>query len=879
MQLPLQNNFGPSYLDDLNPQQREAVEAIDGAVLVLAGAGTGKTRVLTTRLAHILNTGRAFPGEILAVTFTNKAAQEMKERVSHLLGGQPVEGWWLGTFHALAARMLRRHAELVGLTSNFTILDPDDQTRLFKQLMEAENLDTKKWAPKAMVAMIDRWKDKGMKPSDLNMSDGGEAANGRLVGLYRVYQERLKTLNACDFGDLLLHMITILRDPKNADLLADYHRRFKYLLVDEYQDTNVAQYMWLRLLAQGRGNICCVGDDDQSIYGWRGAEVGNILKFEKDFPGAKIVRLEQNYRSTGNILAAANGVIAKNEGRLGKNLFTSGESGEKIIVRGLWDGEAEARWVSEEIEQLQHKGWGLERMAVLVRAGFQTREFEERFIQLGLNYRVIGGPRFYERMEIRDALAYLRIIVQPADDLAFERIVNTPKRGIGDSTVQTLYAHARSKSISLHDAVMDLTQTDELKPKVKGALGKLLDDFARWRSLPETMPHPELAALMLDESGYMAMWQSSKEIDAPGRVENLKEMVAGMAEFETMQSFLEHVALVMEAREGDDSAAISIMTLHGAKGLEFGAVFLPGWEEGLFPSQRTMDENGIAGLEEERRLAYVGITRARQRAYISFAANRRMYGNWINAIPSRFVDELPPGHVEVQADTGLYQGRSQHWDSSGIRAAAPRVPAGERKVINEQGVMFGKGDRVFHDKFGEGAIINIDGHKLDIKFDKGGLKRVMDSFVRQIVEGGSLAQRVRYDDLDEETEGPTLATLAKHMRTASDNLKDPELCLETEGNVRVVLSFDKTRTHINITNRDNNTRYGKIFPDGKTFYRDSIEPSIKILLDFFNENPKEAVKAQGVQTNHCCCCGRELTDPVSVANGIGPVCAKNFGFE
>ncbi len=713
------------YLSDLNAPQREAVETIDGPVLVLAGAGTGKTRVLTTRLAHILHSGRAFPGEILAVTFTNKAAQEMRERVSGLLGGEPVEGWWLGTFHALAARMLRRHAALVGLDSNFTILDPDDQVRLFKQIMEAASIDTKKWAPKAMVGMIDRWKDKGMVPGDLNPADGGEAANGQLVALYKIYQQRLKTLNACDFGDLLLHMITIFKDPANADVLGDYHRRFKYILVDEYQDTNVAQYLWLRLLAQGRNNLCCVGDDDQSIYGWRGAEVGNILRFEKDFPGAKIVRLEQNYRSTGHILAAANSVIARNEDRLGKNLFTSEDQGEKLIVRGLWDGEA------EEIEQLQHKGWGLNQMAVLVRAGFQTREFEERFIQLGINYKVIGGPRFYERMEIRDALAYMRVVAQPADDLALERIINVPKRGIGDATVQTLYAYGRNKGICLHDAIMDLTQTDELRPKVKETLMRLLDDFARWRSLVETTHHSELAAQILDESGYMQMWQTNKEADAPGRVENLKELVAAMDEFESLASFLEHIALVMENRDGGDHEAVTVMTLHGAKGLEFDAVFLPGWEEGLFPSQRTMDENGLSGLEEERRLAYVGITRARKRGYISFAANRRMYGNWINAIPSRFVDELPPDHVAVQSDTGLYQGRSSHWDSSGMRPPA-RVSAGaERKVINAAGVTFSRGDRVSHDKFGEGSIINIDGHKLDIVFDRGGKKRVMDSFVEK----------------------------------------------------------------------------------------------------------------------------------------------------
>lgn len=729
-----------NYLDSLNPAQRQAVETTEGPVLVLAGAGTGKTRVLTTRLAHLLRTNRAFPGQILAVTFTNKAAAEMKHRVSQNLGGAPVEGWWLGTFHALAARMLRRHAELVGLQSSFTILDQDDQVRLIKQLMEAEGIDTKKWPAKVIADKISSWKDKALLPSDLNFNDTGDLAGGKIGQLYAQYQQRLLTLNACDFGDLLLHIITIFKDPKNADVLADYHRRFKYILVDEYQDTNVAQYLWLRLLAKQTGNICCVGDDDQSIYGWRGAEVDNILRFEKDFPGATIIRLEENYRSTGHILAAANAVIAHNEGRLGKELFTSIGEGEKIRVRGLWDGEAEARWVGEEIESLQNKQWSLDQMAVLVRAGFQTREFEERFIQLGLPYRVIGGPRFYERMEVRDALAYLRVVNQPNDDLALERIINTPKRGIGDTTVATLYAHARAKGMSLYAALMDLTQTDELKPKVKGTLMKLVDDFERWRSRVTSTHHAELAGIILDESGYTAMWQADKSPEAPGRLENLKELVSGMEEFESLPSFLEHVALVMENTENTTGPMITIMTLHGAKGLEFDCTFLPGWEEGLFPSQRSMDENGLKGLEEERRLAYVGITRARKRSYISYAANRRMYGSWMNAIPSRFVDELPEEHIEMQADEGLYgnAGRSQYWDSSGfktdsvrqtsfISGTARRVEAVETRSASTNS--FQRGDSVSHDKFGDGVIVNIDGSKLDIAFKSGGTKRVMDSFV------------------------------------------------------------------------------------------------------------------------------------------------------
>lgn len=723
------------YLKGLNEAQLEAVESLDGPVLVLAGAGTGKTRVLTTRLAHLLNTGRAYPSQILAVTFTNKAANEMKERVSKLVGGQPVEGWWLGTFHSLAARMLRRHADLVGLNSNFTILDPDDQVRLLKQLMEINGIDTKKWAPKAMINFIDRWKDRGLTPAEVK-DDSGEVADGKMLVLYKLYQERLRAVNACDFGDLILHMITILKDPNNATVLEDYHRRFRYMLVDEYQDTNVAQYLWLRLLAQGSNNICCVGDDDQSIYGWRGAEVENILRFEKDFQGAKVIRLEQNYRSTNHILNAAAGVIANNGDRLGKTLWSEAGNGEEVQVHGLWDGQAEARWVGEEIEQLQRprngeKGWSLGEMAVLVRAGFQTREFEERFIQIGVPYKVIGGQRFYERLEIRDALAYLRIVMQPADDLALERIINTPKRGLGDATVNILYSYARARSISLNDSIMDITQTDELRPKVKGTLMKFMDDLSRWRGLMDEMEHAELAALILEESGYLDMWKTDKTPEAPGRLDNLKELVSGMQEYDSLQEFLEHVALVLENQNSTGGEFVSLMTLHGAKGLEFDAVFLPGWEEGLFPSQKTMDENGLKGLEEERRLAYVGITRAKKRAYITHVSNRRMYGNWVSSIPSRFVDELPDDNINKSSDVGIYSGgRSSHWDSSGIRPQARSNPY-DRKVKTDSGAVLSRGDRIFHDKFGYGTIINIDGHKLDIAFEKSGKKRVMDSFVEK----------------------------------------------------------------------------------------------------------------------------------------------------
>ncbi|MCK5374177.1 MAG: UvrD-helicase domain-containing protein [Alphaproteobacteria bacterium] len=728
-----------SYLDALNVNQRTAVEGLEGAWLVLAGAGTGKTRVLTTRLAHLLNTGNAYPSQILAVTFTNKAALEMKERISAMMGGAPVEGWWLGTFHSLAARMLRRHADLVGLSSNFTILDADDQVRLLKQIMEVNGVDTKKWAPKMCISFIDRWKDRALLPDQVSSDDAGDVADGKMPILYKLYQARLRAVNACDFGDLLLHIITILKNPQHNDVLQEYHKRFRYIMVDEYQDTNVAQYLWLRLIAQGSGNICCVGDDDQSIYGWRGAEVENILRFEEDFSGATILRLEQNYRSTNTILKASGALIKNNGSRLGKDLWSEQGDGEKIKLCGLWDGKAEARWVGEEIEQLQrgsveNEKVHLNQVAVLVRTGFQTREFEERFIKLGLPYKVIGGARFYERMEIRDALAYLRVTMQCNDDLALERIINTPRRGIGNTTINTLYAYARAREISLYAAIMDLTQTDELRPKMRATLMKLMDDFARWRAALDAMKHDDVAALILEESGYLDMWKQDKTPEAPGRIENLKEMIAGMSEYSSLEEFLEHVALVLENQDSSDGEYISIMTLHGAKGLEFDYVFLTGWEEGLFPSQRTMDENGVKGLEEERRLAYVGMTRARKGVFISYATSRNMYGSWINAVPSRFIEELPGELVDVMSQSGMVQaGRSRHWDSSGyqVKDKKPKEDYG-RKVKNENGEVLARGDRVFHGKFGYGKIINIDGHKLDIAFEKGSNKRVMDSFVEKV---------------------------------------------------------------------------------------------------------------------------------------------------
>jgi DNA helicase-2/ATP-dependent DNA helicase PcrA len=913
---------GAAYLADLNPEQREAVETLDGPVLVLAGAGTGKTRVLTTRIAHILNLGRARPAEILAVTFTNKAAREMKDRVGQMVG-QIVEGMpWLGTFHSIGVKILRRHAEMVGLKNNFTILDVDDQIRVIKMILEAEKLDDKRWPARVLAMLIDGWKNRGLTPEQVPSGEAASFANGKGKKLYMAYQERLKTLNAADFGDLLLENIRLFR--QHADVLRNYQERYKFILVDEYQDTNVAQYLWLKLLAQttsaaagtalsppspgraeapspgdprlaelqkedvdgrhkaghdeseseaalnaaiprrreavdpesgttalpssspGRAegaspgdprltdsrkdvdgrhkaghddeksgersiatrlpkNICCVGDDDQSIYGWRGAEVDNILRFDHDFPGARVIRLERNYRSTGHILAAASHLIAHNEGRLGKTLRTEDELGEKVQVTGGWDSEEEARAIGEEIEQLQREArergedHPLDEIAILVRASFQMREFEDRFIQLGLPYRVIGGPRFYERMEIRDALAYLRVIAQPADDLAFERIVNVPKRGLGDATLQMLHDYARKKRIPLTEAASALSATDEMKPKPRLALRDLMVSFERWREKKDSMPHTELAEIVLDESGYTDMWQKDRSADAAGRLENLKELVRSMEEFENLQGFLEHISLVMDREGAEAEQAVNIMTLHSAKGLEFDCVFLPGWEEGLFPHQRSLDESGRAGLEEERRLAHVGLTRARKKAKIYFATNRRIHGMWTSTVPSRFLDELPEAHVEVKEAAGGSGGfgmsgygasrfdemnafgssyTTPGWqrakarkgsggfhdngqpryvpdgvfdepgDDDGGQGAPEKIRRGSakrdssRKPLIIEGELVAKstgttssftvGDRVFHQKFGNGNVVAVDGNKLTIRFDKAGEKRVVDSFVERV---------------------------------------------------------------------------------------------------------------------------------------------------
>ncbi len=753
------------YLDDLNPAQRQAVETLDGPVLMLAGAGTGKTKALTTRIVHLLNTGRARPNEILAVTFTNKAAREMKERVGRLLG-QTVEGMpWLGTFHSICVKLLRRHAELVELKSNFTILDTDDQLRLLKQLVQAAGIDDKRWPARQLSGIIDGWKNRAITPDRVPAADAG-AFNHQGPKLYAQYQARLKELNAVDFGDLLLHVVTIFQ--AHPDVLEQYQRWFRYILVDEYQDTNVAQYLWLRLLASGHKNICCVGDDDQSIYGWRGAEVGNILRFEKDFEGAHVVRLEQNYRSTPHILAAASGVIAGNQGRLGKTLWTDAQEGEKVRLIGHWDGEEEARWIGEEVEAMQGgtrgmRAMSLDDMAILVRASHQMRAFEDRFLTIGLPYRVIGGPRFYERMEIRDAMAYFRLVVSPDDDLAFERIVNTPKRGLGDKAQQTIQTVARANGVSLVEGARLAVEQGLIKGKGGSQLGRLVVDLDRWGRMAEDTEHSELAGIVLDESGYTTMWQNDKTPEAPGRLENLKELVKALEEFDNLQGFLEHVSLIMDNDKGGDGEKVSIMTLHAAKGLEFPAVFLPGWEDGLFPSQRSMDESGLKGLEEERRLAYVGITRAEEVCTISFAANRRVFGQWQSALPSRFIDELPEDHVEVLTPPGLYGGG---YGAAGMASPAAQMMAGsdlhekaaEANVYNSPGwkrlqarsqqrpvsqpsearntvidataiSSYALGERVFHQKFGYGAVIGIEGDKLEIDFEKAGTKKVVARFI------------------------------------------------------------------------------------------------------------------------------------------------------
>ncbi|MFZ9395210.1 MAG: ATP-dependent helicase [Erythrobacter sp.] len=750
----------PAYAARLNPPQREAVLTTDGPVLMLAGAGTGKTAALTARLAHLVATDRAWPSQILCVTFTNRAAREMRERVAGHLG-QAVEGMpWLGTFHSICAKMLRRHAELVGLQPNYTIIDTDDQLRLLKQIIIEHDLDEKRWPARQLAGLIDRWKNRGLNPHELDAVENEAYANGRGQQFYRLYQERLKALNACDFGDLMLHMLNIFRS--HREVLEDYQRRFRYILVDEYQDTNAVQYLWLRLLAQAHKNICVVGDDDQSIYSWRGAEVANILRFERDFPGAKVIRLEQNYRSTPHILGAASGLIRANSERLGKTLWTQLNHGEKVRVIGVWDAPEEARRVGEEIERVEREGAALDQVAILVRAQYQTREFEDRFIQIGLGYRIVGGFRFYERAEIRDALAYLRVIAQPQDDLAFERIYNQPKRGLGAKTLEKMHQHARRTGLPLAAAALQLADSDEFPARAANTIGGLMRQFLHWREQAELVTPADLLRMVLEETGYSEMLQKERTAEAAGRLENLSELARAMEEYETLGDFLEHVSLVMDNEAADDGEKVTIMTMHAAKGLEFDHVFLPGWEEGVFPSQRALDEGGLASLEEERRLAYVAITRARRRCTILHAANRRIYGQWTSSIPSRFIEELPPEHIDqhttLSGGASLWRAnwseqedpfahvstsrpdrssqRGPGWQralASGYETRPARVRENTRSAASFAATPrsdIAIGARVFHEKFGYGTVTDQEGNKLEIEFELSGTKRVIDSFVK-----------------------------------------------------------------------------------------------------------------------------------------------------
>ena len=758
------------WLEGLNPEQKEAVTTTEGPVLVLSGAGTGKTRVLTTRLAYILASHKANPWECLVVTFTNRAAKEMKERVQNLIGDMAASVW-LGTFHSVCVKILRSHAELVGLHSNFTILNEDDQKRLIKQISEAEGIDDKKYPPQSVVECIQRWKDKGLTVDKIQT----EYKSNVITFLYEKYQARLIELNCVDFGDIILHALTILLS--NPDVLQRYQTRFKYIMVDEYQDTNVSQYLLLRLLSQKYRNLCCVGDDDQSIYSWRGAEIENILRFNKDFTDAKVIRLERNYRSSANILAAASALISHNQGRLGKTLKVAENSpalacdNAKIKVVSNYSGEEEARYVAGEIENLHRSGVNYSQMAVLVRTAFQTREFEEKFISESIPYQVVGGPKFYERAEIRDAIAYFRIVMQPHDDLALERIINKPARGVGAKSVEKFHQTARAEHISLYMAIEKMLAEGSISGKAKNSLNVLMGNFEEWRKSMQALTPDDLASLILEDSGYLESLKNDKSPEAPGRIENLKELISVMSDhekFPTLNDFMEHVSLVMDNDDETDPNRISLMTLHAAKGLEFDVVFLPGWEEGLFPHQRSLDEGGSNSLEEERRLAYVAITRAKKQLYILTALNRRVYGQWQNNLPSRFINELPPQNIELINNASNYFQRSDvsssgsYWGAKDYQRSEPDE-FGEYEYSDGGGYTYTReynnsyqgynswanmnkarqaaknatsdiaiGSRVYHESFGYGRVKNVEGRKLEIIFDKAGYKRLTKDYVKAV---------------------------------------------------------------------------------------------------------------------------------------------------
>ena len=754
------------WLSELNPEQKQAVTTTEGPLLVLSGAGTGKTKVLTARLAYILANMKANPWNCLVVTFTNRAAREMQNRARNLIGNI-ADSVWMGTFHGIAVKILRRHAELVGLKSNFTILGEDDQRRLIKQLLEADGIDDKKYPPQSILDKIQLWKDKGLTADKIDDSFRANA----VTEVYKKYQARLLELNCVDFGDLLLYTLNILMS--DAGVLDDYQTRFKYIMVDEYQDTNVTQYLFLRLICQKYRNLCCVGDDDQSIYSWRGAEIENILRFEKDFPDAKVIRLERNYRSTANILAAASALIRHNRDRLGKTLKVAENSpaargdNSKIKVVSTYSGSEEAAYVADEIENLHRNGTGYSQMAVLVRTAAQTREFEEKFIAEAIPYQVIGGPKFYERAEIRDALAYLRVILQPADDLALERIINKPARGIGAKTIEKFENEARVNHISMFMAIEKMLKEGALSGKVKTNVSELINNFYQWRQTMNAVSPDDLAAQVLEDSGYMEMLKMDKSAEAEGRIENLKELINVMSDTEqypTLSDFMEHVSLVMDNDNNIDTDKVMLITLHSAKGLEFDAVFLPGWEEGLFPHQRALDEGGGSALEEERRLAYVAMTRAKQKLYILTALNRRIYGQWQNNLPSRFINELPPANIEICNMAAAYFGAAggyggswaeQHKSSSnwynrsrqteenvirdsdrfsyvrdeddGWSGSVWRAKQKARNAASATPV----GSRVFHETFGYGKVLKIEGNKLEIWFDQAGHKKLLKDYVKK----------------------------------------------------------------------------------------------------------------------------------------------------
>ena len=724
-----------NYLSELNIEQKEAVETVNGPLLVLAGAGTGKTKVLTTRLTHILHKNIAHPSEICTVTFTNKASNEMRIRVEKMIGAS-IAGWWLGTFHSLAARILRSNAELINLKTTFTIIDTDDQIRLIRQIISAENIDEKRWPARSLLSIIQRWKDMGLNPIDVNNAyhSGADFANNQAVKLYQNYQNRLITLNAVDFGDLLLHVITIFKN--KPDIKKLYQNKFKYILVDEFQDTNASQYYWLKTLAENHQNLCAVGDDDQSIYSWRGADVNNILNFEKDFKNTKIIRLERNYRSTGNILAAASQLIAKNQNRLGKTLWTKEDMGNKINIRTVYDGKEEAQSISDEIESYQRNNNSINNVAILVRAGFQTRTFEERFLKIGLPYQVVGGLRFYERAEIRDAIAYLRLVNSSDDQLAFERIINKPKRGLGEMTIKNIELYSRSRKISLEMASRQLAETDEISSKAGTSIRLFTKNLDKWRIDVSNNKLGDLVEIILEESGYIEMLKKDRSIEAPGRLDNLKELVNAINEFDSLSNFLEHIQLVMDGSNNQNMETAKIMTLHAAKGLEFPLVFLPGWEEGLFPNQRAIDENGESGLEEERRLAYVGITRAKIDVWIFNANCRLTHGQWIDCIPSRFLEELPEKNINK------FSSYSNNFNNKSSIALEWLIANNEKKnIINQNSLNYGTDhktneikimERIFHQKFGYGEVSEIDGDKVTVEFEKAGQKKLLLSFIEKI---------------------------------------------------------------------------------------------------------------------------------------------------